>query len=53
MRALDVAQIAATLMSAGQLGINDISQAVDKAIALVENAESKIKNKVVAVPPQP
>lgn len=45
MRAADIAQIAATLMSAGQLGINDISQAVDKAIALIENAESKVSKK--------
>jgi hypothetical protein len=35
-----VAQIAATLMSAGQLGINDIHQAVDKARAILELARA-------------
>jgi hypothetical protein len=38
--AVEIAQIAATLMSAGQLGINDIDQAVDKAVALIKRAEA-------------
>jgi len=33
-----IALVAATLMSAGQLGINDLQPAVDKAKAIVELA---------------
>jgi hypothetical protein len=35
-----VAQVAATLMSAGQIGINDLQQAVDKARAILQLARA-------------
>jgi hypothetical protein len=33
-----IARIAATLMSAGQLGINDLDAAVDKAVEIVKKS---------------